>query len=77
MSRRGRKAKGGHEDVSPPANIRVARNRGLERTSVMQWFAQHRAALRAALSQFGAHRIGSMVNVLVIEIGRASCRERV
>ncbi len=71
MSRRSRKAKSGHEDASPPANIRVARNRGLERTSVMQWFAQHRAALRAALSQFGAHRIGSMVNVLVIGLALA------
>ena len=66
MSRRIRKTKAGKETPSQPANIRVARNRGLERTSLMQWLAQHRAALRAALSQLGGHRIGSMVNVLVI-----------
>jgi cell division transport system permease protein len=50
----------------PPANIRVARNRGLERPSLLQWLAQHRAALRAAFAQLSAHRLGSLVNVLVI-----------
>ncbi|MBK6435031.1 MAG: ABC transporter permease [Rhodanobacteraceae bacterium] len=71
MSRRIRKTKAGKETPSQPANIRVARNRGLERTSLMQWLAQHRAALRAALSQLGGHRIGSMVNVLVIGLALA------
>ena len=65
MSRRGRRPKDTPQALQPPANIRIARNRGLGRPSVVQWFAQHRAACRAAFAQFFAHRIGSAVNVLV------------
>src|SRR5690242_14807352 len=54
------------ESVAPPGNIRVARNRGLERTSLMQWATQHRQAARAALRQLAAHRIGTLVNIFVI-----------
>lgn len=66
MSRRGRRPKDTPQALQPPANIRIARNRGLGRPSVLQWFAQHRAACRAAFAQLAAHRIGSAVNVLVI-----------
>lgn len=63
MSRRTRKSQ---EPVSPPANIRVARNRGMTRPSVVQWWAQHRFAARSALTQLWQHRLGSLVNIVVI-----------
>ena len=69
MSRRKQKREA--EAMSPPANIRVARNRGLARPTAMQWLAQHRAALRAAVAQLFAHRLGSLVNVLVIGLALA------
>ena len=69
MSRR--KHKRDTEAVAPPGNIRVARNRGLARPTAMQWLAQHRAALRAAFAQLFAHRLGSLVNVLVIGLALA------
>lgn len=69
MSRR--KHKRDTEAVAPPGNIRVARNRGLARPTAMQWLAQHRAALRAAVAQLFAHRLGSLVNVLVIGLALA------
>lgn len=69
MSRR--KHKHAAETVPPPANIRVARNRGLERPTLMQWYAQHRAAARTAFAQLFAHRLGSLVNVLVIGLALA------
>lgn len=71
MNRRTHSSKRDVADVPPPGNIRVARNRGLARPSLALWLAQHRAALRAALSQLGAHRIGSLVNVLVIGLALA------
>jgi cell division transport system permease protein len=69
MSRRKRKQEA--ETASPPANIRVARNRGLARPTAMQWLAQHRAAVRMALAQIAAHRLGSLVNILVIGLALA------
>jgi cell division transport system permease protein len=66
-----RRTQTGAESVPPPGNIRLARNRGLERPSLVQWLAQHRAAARAALRQLGAHRIGTLVNVLVIGLALA------
>jgi cell division transport system permease protein len=59
------------EALPAPANIRVARNRGLERTSFAQWKTQHRFAARAALTQLATHRIGSIVNVFVIGLALA------
>jgi cell division transport system permease protein len=59
------------ESLPAPANIRVARNRGLERTSFAQWKTQHRFAARAALTQLATHRIGSIVNVFVIGLALA------
>lgn len=71
MSRRARRQKPAGEALQPPANIRVARNRGLGRPSLVQWLAQHRAACRAAVAQFAAQRIGSAVHVLVIGLALA------
>lgn len=69
MSRR--KPKRETEAGSPSANIRVARNRGLARPTAMQWYAQHRAALRTAVVQLLAQRLGSVVNLLVIGLALA------
>ena len=57
--------------LPPPTNIRLARNRGLERTSFAQWRTQHSFAARAALRQLGTHRIGTLVNVFVIGLALA------
>jgi len=63
---RTRRQRAKSEAVPPPANIRVARNRGLERPSLVQWATQHRRAARAAMAQLAAHRIGTLVNMFVI-----------
>ena len=63
---RARRQRAKAEAVAPPGNIRIARNRGLERTSLAQWLTQHRLAAGAALHQLFAHRIGSLVNIFVI-----------
>jgi cell division transport system permease protein len=62
MSRRARKQR----EAPPPANIRVARNRGIERPSLLQWLAQHRLAARSAGVHLWHHRLGSLVNIIVI-----------
>lgn len=59
------------EALPVPGNIRIARNRGMERASAAQWSTQHRLAGRAAWSQLMAHRIGTLVNVFVIGLALA------
>ncbi len=59
------------EALPLPGNIRIARNRGMERASAAQWWTQHRLAARAACAQLLAHRIGTLVNVFVIGLALA------
>lgn len=68
MSRKMRKRQ---PATSSAENVRVSRHRGLTRPTWKQWLAQHRAALGAAWTQLAAHRLGSMVNVLVIGLALA------